>query len=75
MNNGCNLDGLGAFSDVLQIINFLLNVSQSTTDDLMGELQHQNSEYLETIIQQNKEIIERLERIENVRLTKSDRNL
>ena len=61
--NGCNLEGLGTFSDVLQIINFLLNVSQSTTDDLMSELQHQNTEYLETIIQQNKEIIERLERI------------
>ena len=64
--NKCTADGLGIFSDVLQVLNFAMNVSQSTTDQIMARLQHQDEEYLETIIAQNKEIIERLERIENV---------
>lgn len=70
--NGCNLDGLGAFSDVLQIINFMLNVSQSSTDEIMTELQHQNKEFLEEIIKTQVEILSRLERLENVRFTKSE---
>lgn len=58
--NKNNIDGLGVFSDVLQVLNFAMNVSQSTTDEIMTELQHQNKDYLQTIIEQNKEIIERL---------------
>ena len=49
----------------LQVFDLLLNVSQTSNDELMKELQHQNSDYLEkflhdidTIIKQNKIIIE-----------------
>ena len=69
--SGCNLDGLGAFSDVLQVLNFAMNVSQSTTDQIMARLQHQDEEYLEQIIKNQAEILNRLERIENVRFTES----
>lgn len=33
----------------LQVFDLLLNVSQSSNDDIMKELQHQNSDYLETL--------------------------
>lgn len=33
----------------LQVFDLLLNVSQSSNDDIMKELQHQNSNYLETL--------------------------
>lgn len=33
----------------LQVLDLLLNVSQSSNDDIMKELQHQNSDYLETL--------------------------
>lgn len=49
----------------LQVFDLLLNASQTSNDELMKELQHQNSDYLEkflhdidTIIKQNKIIIE-----------------
>lgn len=56
----------------LQVFDLLLNISQTSNDELMKELQHQNSDYLEkflhnlniittdvdTIIKQNKTIIE-----------------
>ena len=33
----------------LQVFDLLLNVSQSSNDDIMKEFQHQNSDYLETL--------------------------
>ena len=33
----------------LQVFDLLLNVSQSSNDDIMKELQHQNSDYLEAL--------------------------
>lgn len=34
----------------LQVFDLLLNISQSSNDDIMNELQHQNSDYLEKIL-------------------------
>ena len=34
----------------LQVFDLLLNVSQSSNDDIMKELQHQNSDYLGKIL-------------------------
>lgn len=41
----------------LQVIDLLLNLSQTSNDDLMRELQQQDKKYLETIIKQNEEIL------------------
>lgn len=59
-----NLDNLGILANLLQVATFLMTLSESSNDRLMQELQHQNKDYLE-------KIIEKLERIENVRLTES----
>lgn len=42
----------------LQVIDLLLNLSQTSNDDLMRELQQQDKNYLETIIKQNEEILD-----------------
>ena len=73
-----NLESLGTLANLLQIASFLLLISEASNNKLLKELQYQDENYLdraikqnEVIIAQNKEIIERLERIENVRFTKS----
>ena len=59
LNN--NLFGtLDVISNILQILNYYENTQQTSNDRIMKELQHQNKEYLEIIIRQNKEILERL---------------
>lgn len=47
----------------LQVFDLLLNVSQSTNDDILKELQHQNNDYLSKIISQNEEILQNQEKI------------
>lgn len=44
----------------LQVIDLILNVSQTSNDELMKELREQDKKYLETIVKQNKEIIKLL---------------
>ena len=44
----------------LQVIDLILNVSQTSNDELMKELQEQDRKYLSKIIKQNEEIIQRL---------------
>ena len=44
----------------LQVIDLLLNLSQTSNDEIMKELQVQDKEYLTKIIKQNKEIIQLL---------------
>ena len=58
-------------ANVVQILNYIENAQQTSNDRIMMELQRQNKVYLETSIKQNKEIIERLERLENVRFNES----
>ena len=46
---------------ILQVYSVILLLQDYNNSDLMNELQHQNSDYLEKIIEQNKLIIKLLE--------------
>lgn len=64
MNGGRNnlsfLDFLTIFSVGLQVSGYQQNLKQATTDDLMRELQRQDRDYLERIIDNQKEILKLL---------------
>ena len=47
----------------LQVIDLILNVSQTSNDELMKELQEQDRKYLSKIIKQNEEIKASLNKI------------
>ena len=62
-NNGNNLDFLDVLtilSVALQIMGYQNDMSQSSNDDLMKELQRQNKAYLEKIIENQNKILEKL---------------
>ena len=62
-NNGNNLDFLDVLtilSVVLQIMGYQNDMSQSSNDDLMRELQRQDKAYLEKIIENENKILEKL---------------
>lgn len=56
-NNLSFLDFLTIFSVGLQVSGYEQNLKQASTDDLMKELQHQNKDYLERVIENQKEIM------------------
>lgn len=56
-NNLSFLDFLTIFSVGLQVSGYEQNLKQATTDDLMRELQKQDSEYLRKILENQKEIM------------------
>ena len=61
--NGNNLDFLDMLtilSVMLQIMGYQNDMSQSSNDDLMSELQKQNKAYLDKIIENQNKIIEKL---------------
>lgn len=57
------IDMLTMFDTFLQVADFQMNVKQSSNDDIMRELQHQNKAYLEKIIANQEEIIRKLAEI------------
>ena len=62
-SNGNNLeflDILTILSLLLQIMGYQNNMSQSSIDDLMQELQRQDKIYLEKIIENQNKILEKL---------------
>ena len=62
-SNGNNLDFLDVLtilSVMLQIMGYQNDMSQSSNDDLMRELQRQDKAYLEKIIENQNKIIEKL---------------
>lgn len=64
--NGNNLDFLDIltlFSVMLQVVGYKNDISQSSNDDLMRELQTQDREYLDKIIENQNEILSILSRI------------
>lgn len=66
--NGNNLDFidiLTLFSVMLQVFGYKNDVSQSSNDDLMRELQTQDRDYLDRIIENQKEILKILKEISN----------
>ena len=62
-SNGNNLnflDVLTILSVMLQIMGYQNDMSQSSNDDLMRELQRQDNAYLEKIIENENKILEKL---------------
>ena len=62
-NSGNNLDFLDMItilSVMLQIMGYRNDMSQSSNDDLMRELQRQDKAYLEKIIENQNKILEKL---------------
>lgn len=59
-NNLDFLDVLTIFSVVLQVMTYDQTMKQTSTDDIMKELQKQDREYMEKIIEQNNEILKKL---------------
>ena len=59
-NNLDFLDVLTILSVALQIMGYQNDMSQSSNDDLMRELQRQDKAYLENIIENQNKILEKL---------------
>lgn len=57
------IDMLTMFDTFLQMADFQMNVQQSSNDDIMRELGRQNKEYLEKIIKNQEEILQKLANI------------
>ena len=65
-SNGNNLDFLDVLtilSVMLQIMGYKNDMSQSSNDDLMKELQRQDKAYLEKIIENQNKILEKLAKL------------
>lgn len=54
------LDVLAIFSVMLQVVGYKNDISQSSNDDLMHELQEQDKRYLDKIIENQNKILEKL---------------
>ena len=65
------LSNLDTFANFIQILSYQELLEQATADDVLQELQHQNKAYLEQILNMQKEILTRLERLENERTIKT----
>ena len=59
------LDILTIFSVMLQVAGYKNDISQSSNDDLMRELQKQDKSYLDKIIENQNKILEILNEISN----------
>ena len=59
------LDILTIFSVMLQVVGYKNDISQSSNDDLMRELQEQDKMYLDKIIENQNKILEILNEISN----------
>ena len=59
-NNLDFLDVLTILSVMLQIMGYQNDMSQSSNDDLMRELQRQDKAYLEKIVEKQNKILEKL---------------
>ena len=66
------LSNLDTFANFIQILSYQELLEQATADDVLQELQHQNKAYLEQIVNMQKEILTRLERLENERTIKTN---
>lgn len=66
------LSNLDTFANFIQILSYQELLQQATADDVLQELQHQNKAYLEQILNMQKEILTKLERLENERTIKTN---
>lgn len=60
MNNNSAVFLLNILANCAQLLDYDLNITQTTNDAIFKELQKQNEQYLEKIIKQNEEIIKLL---------------
>lgn len=64
MDKFCNpMDALNIFSFYLGILNYNINLQQSTNDDILKELKMQDTTYLKRSVEQNELIIKQNEEI------------
>lgn len=63
MLNPSGLDGLNFYANILQIASYQELLQQANNNDILQELNHQNKDYLEQILNNQKQIIEKLERL------------
>ena len=61
------LENLNTFANFVQIASYQELLQQASNDDLFNELQKQNEIYLKQILNNQTEILRRLERLENER--------
>ena len=61
------LENFNTFANFVQIASYQELLEQASNDDLFEELQRQNTVYLEQILKNQTEILNRLERLENER--------
>lgn len=64
-NNLDFIDILTMFSVMLQVAGYKNDISQSSNDDLMRELQTQDRKYLDQIVESQNEILKILREISN----------
>ncbi len=60
INNQEYINRLTVLDTLLQVITMVMVSNDATNNDLMNELQKQNKEYLEQILEKQKEILEYL---------------
>lgn len=52
-------ESLARLANILQVANFVMNVTEATNTDILKELQKQNNEYLEILVADVREIKEK----------------
>lgn len=57
-------DLLAKMANLAQLINFMMETEDLNNSDISAKLDEQNNDYLEVILNNQKEILERLERLE-----------
>lgn len=58
-----NQEGIRRIADVLQIGSFLMNLEQSSNDDILQELEKQDNIYFKKILENQEKILEKLDKI------------
>ena len=62
-NNNSLLDTLGAWGDLLGILNYIENLQQTKNDVIMKELRKQDSVYFKQILENQARIEEKLDKL------------
>lgn len=65
-NNIKALDYLAIFSAILQIFNYIENARQTTNDDILKELRHQDQELFAKVLKNQEDLNKRFEKIEKI---------
>lgn len=56
------MSNIESMANLLQVASFALNIIQTSNDEIMKGLEHQNDVYFEKIVAQNEKIISLLEK-------------